>query len=170
MKKKSILILVFLLMLLSFAFAESEPQSSTDRFLSNLSDTWDSFLDMAGDAGNRVSGWMEESGVTDWVENKIGDISAWAKENGLTDWAENALNDLATLVDESEITEWATEQAQEIRAYIDENRPAVEAWLEEAGKEVRNAWDILMDAGRYSAEEVRKAYETVAESLKEAGQ
>ena len=169
MKKYSILAIVLALTLVSFASAESDLRSSTDRFLSNLSDTWDSFLDMADDAGKSVSGWAEESGVTDWIDEKVGDISAWAKENGLTEWAQNSLDELSALLDESGLSEWAAEKAQDLRAFVEENRPAVEAWLIEAGGEVREAWDILMDAGRYTTEELQAAYETVAEALAEAG-
>ncbi len=169
MKKRSF-ILALCLMLLSAAFAEAGPRSSADRFLSNLSDTWDSFLDMAGDAGKSAVDWAESSGVADWVEGKVDDLSAWARENGLTDWARDALEEITSWADESGLSEWTAMRAQEIRAFVDENRPAVEAWLTEAGEEVRDAWDILMDAGRYTAEEVRQAYDTVTESLQAAGE
>ena len=160
MKKLSVL-LALCLMLSSAALAGADEPSSADRFLSNLSDTWDSFLDMAGDAG--------ESAL-DWAEGRVKDLSAWARENGLTDWAQGALDKFTAWADESGASEWAQERAREIRAFVDENGPAIEAWLAEAGEDVREAWDILMDAGRYTADEVRAAYEKVTASLRTAGE
>lgn len=162
MPMKKLSVLLMLCLMLSFAaLAEADEPSSADRFLSNLSDTWDSFLDMADDAGKDAA---------EWVEGKVGDLTAWARESGLTDWARDTLNEFTAWVDEAGITNWAAEKAQDLRAFVDENRPAVEAWLTHAGAEVRDAWNILMDAGRYTAEEVQQAYETVAASLKAAGE
>lgn len=168
MKKSLGLLLILCLALAPVCLAEPEPEpSSTDRFLSSLSETWGAFLDMAGDAGKGVSKWADESGVTEWVDGAVGDISAWAKENGLTDWVSLTLDNLSAWFEESGITEWASGTTQEIQAYIDENLPAIDAWLAEAGQEVRQAWDTLMNAGEHSQEEIEDAYETVTESLKE---
>lgn len=161
--KHIITILILCVMLVPAGMAES----STDRFLSSLSDTWDSFLDMAEDAGRGAARWAEESGVTEWAEGKANDIAAWAKANGLTDWARETIGDLTAWFDKTGITEWATGASQEFHAFIEENRPAIEAWLKEAGQEVREAWDTLVDADQHTAQEVEAAYETVTESLEE---
>ena len=162
--KRTIAIFILCLILVPVCNAES----STDRFLSNLSDTWDSFLNMAEDAGKGVAQWVKDTGVTEWVEGKANDIAAWAKENGLTDWAQETLSNLTTWFDETGITEWATSTTQEFQTFIEENGPAIEAWLTEAGQEVRGAWDTLVNAGQHTEQELEAAYETVTESLEEA--
>ena len=163
--KRMICVLVICLMLSSACIAE---QSSTDRFLSGLSDTWGAFLDMAQDAGNGVSRWAEESGVTGWIEGAVGDVTAWADDNGLTDWAKGALNDVQTWFDDTGITDWANGTSREIQAFIDENRPAVEAWLAQAGQDVRAAWDTLVEPDGHTEEEIEAAYEVVVDSLEDA--
>ena len=160
------LVLLFCFVLTPVCFARS---SSSDRFLNNLTQTWDSFLEMTEDAGKAVSEWADESGVTEWAENTASDISAWAKENGLTDWAESTVKEFRTWFDESGISEWTAEASQNIRDFAEENRPAVEAWLREAGEEVRSAWNTLMDADHHTGEELQHAYESVMESLEAAG-
>ena len=108
MPMKKLSVLLMLCLMLSFAaLAEADEPSSADRFLSNLSDTWDSFLDMAGDAGKDA---------LDWAEGRVKDLSAWARENGLTDWAQGALEKIAAWADESGAAEWAEERAREIGA------------------------------------------------------
>ena len=62
----------------------------------------------------------------------------------------------------------ATSTTQEFQTFIEENRPAIEAWLTEAGQEVRDAWDTLVNAGQHTEQELEAAYETVTESLEEA--
>ena len=162
--KRIIIVLILFAMLVPICKAES----STDRFLSQISDTWDSFLDMAKDAGKGAAKWAEESGVTEWAEGKANDIAVWAKENGLTDWAQETLSDLTTWFDETGITEWASNTSQEFQTFIEKNRPAIEAWLTEAGHEVREAWDTLVNADQHTGQELKAAYETVTESLGEA--
>ena len=147
-----ITVLILCVMLVPICKAES----STERFLSNLSDTWDSFLDMAEDAGKDATKWAEGSGVTEWAKGKANDIAVWAKENGLTDWAQETLSDLTAWFDETEITGWASN-----------TRPAIEACLTEAGQEVREAWDTLVNADQHTEQEMEAAYETVMESLGE---
>ena len=164
--QRTALILVLAMVLSPVCIAET---SSTERFLSSLSQTWDSFLDMAGDAGNSVLDWVEESGVQEWVDDRLDHLSAWAEENGLTDWARGTLDKLTSWFDESGIKEWASETSRDFRAFVDENRPAIEAWLDEAGEEVQRAWDTLLNAGQHTSEEIRQAYDTVAESLDAAG-
>lgn len=163
--KRIALILALCLSLSPVCIAES----STDRFLSDLSDTWGSFLDMVGDAGKGISEWAEESGVTEWVEGKVDDLAAWAKENGLADWANDTLGQLTTWFDETGISEWATDTSRKMQAFVEENRPAIESWLAEAGQEVREAWDTLVNADQHTGQELEEAYETVAKSLEEAG-
>ena len=143
--------------------------SSADRFLSSLSDTWDAFLDLAGDAGQSVSEWAEESGVTEWVDGAVGSVTAWADEIGLTAWAQGAIDDISAWADESGFTEMAQGIAADTRALIEKNRPAVEAWLAQAGEEARQALNTLLNAEEHSEEEVREALETVAGSLEESG-
>lgn len=167
--KKTLICLVLLLALASAAFAESAPASSADRFLSNLSDTWDSFLDMTKDAGDSVVQWADDSGVTDWARDRIGDVTDWANESGLVDWANGAMDDIAGWLRDSGVTDWAEGVANEVRAFIDENGPAVQAWLAEAGENVKDAWDTLVNAQSHTREEVQEAYETVRTSLAEAG-
>ena len=163
--KRIVSIIMICLILSPACFAET---SSTDRFLSNLSETWDSFLDMASDFGKGVSSWAEESGVNEWLGNTASDVSAWTKEVGLTDWADSTLKELNTWFEESGISEWAAGTSQEIQTFIEQNRPAVEAWLAEAGQEVRKAWDTLVNADAHTEEELEAAYETVVKSLEEA--
>lgn len=163
--KRIALILALCVALSPACLAET---SSTDRFLSSLSETWDAFLGMAEDAGNGVSRWVEESGVVEWAEGAVNDLSAWAAENGLNDWAENTLTALKTWFDESGLAEWTAQTSEEVQAFVEENRATIEAWLAEAGDQVRSAWDTLLDAGAHTPEEVREAYETVAESLETA--
>jgi hypothetical protein len=158
-----ITVLILCVMLVPICKAES----STERFLSNLSDTWDSFLDMAEDAGKDATKWAEGSGVTEWAKGKANDIAVWAKENGLTDWAQETLSDLTAWFDETEITGWASNTSQEFQVFIEENRPAIEACLTEAGQEVREAWDTLVNADQHTEQEMEAAYETVMESLGE---
>ena len=161
--KKIALILALCVALSPACLAED----AADRFVAGLSQAWDAFLDMAEEAGSDVSQWAQEPGVTEWVEGKAGDIAAWAQENGLTDWAQDTLSGLSEWFDASGIAEWATGTSQEIQAFIEENRPAIEAWLAEAGQEVRSAWDTLVNADQHTEQEIEAAYETVTESLGE---
>ena len=164
--KRIVLAFVLCLLLSSVCLAES----STDRFLSNLSDTWNSFLDMAGDVGKQAEEWANESGVTQWVGDRANDVAAWAKESGLTDWANDTLGQLSAWYEGSGIAEWAEGTSREIQTYIQENRPAVEAWLSEAGQEVQRAWDTLVNADQHTQEEIAEAYDIVAESLEDAAE
>ena len=162
--KRFISVFVICIMLSSVCSAESP----ADRFMAGLSDTWGAFRDMTEEAGRDAARLAEESGVTEWVEKKANDISAWVKENGLTDWAQGTLNNLKTWFDETGIREWATGTSKDIQAYIEENRPAIEAWLSEAGQSVRDAWDTLVNADQHTSEEVQDAYGIVVQSLEGA--
>lgn len=162
--KRIAILLIVCLMLSPAALAQT---SSTDRFLSGLSQTWNAFLDMAGDAGRDASRWAEESGITGWVDGAASDISAWAKESGLTDWAETTLTNLTGWLDESGIAGWAEDTSRNLQAFIDENRPAIEAWLAGAGEEVRHAWDTLVNPNGHTAQDLEAAYDIVTESLEE---
>ena len=165
--RRTAFMLILCLVLSPACLAEA---SSAERFLSNLSETWDSFLDMAEDAGKGAAEWAEASGVAEWAEGAANGIAAWAKESGLTDWAEGALNEVTGWVQSSGIAEWATETSEDVRAFFEENRPAVEAWLAAAGEEVRHAWNTLMNADQHTSEEVCSAYETVVGSLEESSE
>lgn len=164
--KRIALALAFCLLLSSAGLAES----STDRFLSNLSDTWNSFVDMVGDAGKQAEEWANETGVTQWVGDRANDVATWAKDSGLTDWANDALGQMSAWYEGSGIAEWAEGTSREIQAYIEENRPAVEAWLTEAGQEVQRAWDTLVNADQHTQKEIAEAYNIVAESMESAAE
>ena len=118
--KRTVLILVICLVLSPVCFAEATPG---EQFLSNLSATWDSFLDMAEDAGNSVSEWANESGVTEWVEGAVNDVAAWADESGLTAWAQGALEDISTWVDDTGLAEWAQGISAQTQALIESTGP-----------------------------------------------
>lgn len=153
--KRILSILILFITVLPVCKAES----STDRFLSSLSDTWNAFLDMAEDAGK---------GAAKWGEEKVSDIAAWARENGLTDWAQQTLNDLTAWFDEAGISDWASDTSREVQSFIEDNRPAIEAWLTEAGQSVREAWDTLVNPDQHTAQELEAAYDIVVSSLEEA--
>ena len=161
--KKIATILILCLLLSPACLAES----SADQFLSGLSDTWNGFLGMVNDAGNSVSQWAEDSGVAPWVRGAADDIAKWARESGLTDWAGGALDEVNRWFRDSGIAEWTEGASRDIQAFIEENRPGVEAWLNEAGQEVRRAWDTLVNADQHTEDEVKSAYETVTDSLEE---
>ena len=144
--------------------------SHVDEFLTNLGKTWDSLLGMAGDAGQAVSDWVDDSGVTEWVEDTLDSVATWADESGISGWAQGALDDLSAWVDESGLSEWAEDIGARTQELIEKNRPAVEAWLDQAGEDVQNAWDTLVNAGQHGADEVRRAYETVVDSIQQAGE
>lgn len=162
--KRIAIFLSICLVLSPVCFAE---ESSANRFLSSLSETWDSFLDMAEDAGKEAYNWAEESGVTDWIEDKAGDLADWARENGLTDWAEDTLKDITSWFDESGIVDWAAGASQDIQNFMTENSPAIESWLSKAGEEVRHAWDVLVNADQHTQSELEEAYDVITDSLKE---
>ena len=165
--KRIALILVLCMALAPVCHADES--SAAGRFWGGISQAWDALVDMAEDAGESISGWVEDSGVAEWVETTVNDLAAWAKENGLTEWAQNTLTALTTWFDESGLKEWTSKTAEEFKAFVEENRPAIEAWLAQAGEDVRAAWDTLTDADHHTPEEVQKAYETVTESLESAG-
>lgn len=164
--KKIALIIAIVLALPAAALAES---SAADEFLGNLSKTWDSFVRMAEEAEQSVSDWAAESGVTEWAEGAVNDISAWAEGVGLTLWAQNALAEINSWVEESGLGAWTQETAAELQAFIEENRPAIEAWLQQAGQEVALAWDTLVNPEGHTRAEVEQAYQTVTYALAEAG-
>ena len=163
---------IALILILCFACSAAglAETSSADEFLSNLSKTWDSFLVMTQDAGESVSDWMSDVGITEWAEGAAQDISAWAKEAGLTDWAGQALEDITSWYQQTGITEWAQGAAEQVQAFVDENGPAIEAWLKGAGEDVRDAWNTLVHPEGRTEDEVQAAYETVVESLEAAGE
>ena len=164
--KRFTLFLALCLLLSPACVAET---SHAEEFVNNLSATWDSFLGMASDAEQAVTDWADESGVTEWAQGAAEDITAWVNESGLSDWAQSAMDELSSWADDSGLKEWAEQTAADLRAFVDENGPAVEAWLTQAGEDVQNAWNTLVDPDGHTAEEIRKACEIVLEALKEAG-
>ena len=172
MKRKIISLLIALAMALSVpaCLAEGSGSSNADDFLANLGKTWDSLVGMAGDAGQAISDWAADSGVTGWVEGAVDSVSQWAEETGLSGWAQGALDDVSQWAEDIGVTDWARQIAADTQALIDQNRPAVEAWLAQAGEDVTRAWNTLVNADAHTPEEVRQAYDTVVESLEEAEQ
>lgn len=160
--RRIIPMIIICLVLSSVCLAEA---SHTDDFLSGLSQAWDGFLGMASDAGQAVSDWANESGVTEWMEGASRDISAWADDSGLTEWANTASKDISDWFQSTGITEWAEGAPADLKAFIEENGPEVEAWLNRAGEDVRNAWETLMNAEKHTDAEVADAYETVVDAL-----
>ena len=130
--------------------------SHTGDFLAGLSQAWDGLLGMASDAGQAVSDWADKSGVTEWMEGASRDISAWAN---------TASKDISDWFQSSGITEWAEGASADLNAFIEENGPEVEAWLNQAGDDIRSAWDTLVNADQHTDAEVQNAYETVVEAL-----
>ncbi len=164
--KKLSLLLALCLTLSPACLAEASP---AETFLNDLSKTWDSFLVMAEDAGEEVFEWVEDAGVADWARDTAGDIAAWAEDSGLIDWARGTLDDFSAWLDETDIPGRAAEASRELQAFIEKNRPAIEAWLADAGEEVARAWDTLVNAGEHTEAELKEALETVTESLEAAG-
>ena len=173
MRTKNISLLLALTLLLTALAGVAGPAaqaSHADDFLSNLGKTWDSLVGMAGDAGQAISDWAVDSGVVGWVEGAVDSVSQWAEETGLSGWAQGALDDVSQWAEDIGVTDWARQIAADTQALIDQNRPAVEAWLAQAGEDVTRAWNTLVNADAHTHEEVQQAYDTVVESLEEAEQ
>ncbi len=165
--KRIVLISALLLALSTAALAEA---SAADDFFANLSKTWDSFLLMTEEAGQNVSNWAEESGLRAWTEDAISEVGAWLEGTGLSEWAGNALSEINGWIEESGIRDWTEQTAEELKAFIDENRPAVEAWLQQVGQEVEDAWNTLAYPEGHSSAELEQALQTVTDALEEAGE
>lgn len=162
MKRLSI-ILVVCIALSPVCLAEST--SPADDFLAGLSQAWGGLMGMASEAGQAVSDWADENGITEWIEGASQDVSAWLRDSGLTDWANSAVSDITAWANESGIVEWTESAAANLQAFVDENGPAVEAWLAQAGEEVRQAWNALIESDQHTKQELQKAYETVVGAL-----
>lgn len=160
--KRIILVLCFLLA--SAALAEAS--SPADDFYAGLSQAWNGLLGMADEAGQAASDWMDESGVKEWAEGAANDVSAWFQEAGLTEWADGAIGDISAWFEGAGA--WTQETAANLQAFIDENKPAVEAWLVQAGEDVKSAWDTLTNPDGHTEAEVQEAYETVIDSLEDS--
>ena len=132
--KKIIICLAICLAVSTACLAES----SADRFLSSLSDTWDAFVDMAGDAGKSAVEWADDTGVMDWLKNT---------GSGLVDWAQESAHEFAILVEE--------------------NQPAIEAWLDNASEEIKSAWDTLVNPDGHTSQDIQDAYDTVMQALED---
>lgn len=154
--KRICLILALCLALTPACVAETSP---ADDFVSGLSQAWGALTTMANDAGKSVS---------EWAQGAASDISAWADQAGLTEWAQGAAKDIDAWFRSSGISEWAEGAAKDLQAFVDENGPAVEAWLNQAGEEVRQAWDTLVNAGQHTREEIEAARDVVVGALEEA--
>ena len=165
--KRIVLIPALLLALSTAALAEA---SAADDFFTNLSKTWDSFLLMTEEAGQSVSNWAEESGLRVWTEDAISDVSAWLEGSGLTEWAGHALSEINGWIEESGIRDWTDQTAEALKTFIDENRPAVEAWLQQVGQEVEDAWNTLAYPDGHTSAEIEQALQTVTDALGEAGE
>ena len=169
MKRKIISLLIALAMALSVpaCLAEGSGSSNADDFLANLGKTWDSFVGMVGDAGQSAADWANENGVTDWVNGAVSDVAAWAYDSGVVDWAQGALDSFAAWTGDASLNEWVRNVSAQAQALIDENGPAVEAWLAQAGEDIAQAWNTLVNADDHPAEDVRQAYITVVDALEE---
>ena len=130
-----------------------------DNFFSGLSQAWDDLRGMADDAGQAVSAWANESGVAGALENAGESISAWA---------DTALSDMQSWAEDSGLSEWAQNVSAETKKLIEKTRPAVEAWLEQAGEDVKNAWNTLINAEDHTRKEIEEALETVNDALNDA--
>lgn len=160
--KRIAVMLIICIVLSPVCLAES---SHTDDFFAGLTQTWGALVGMAEDAGQAVSDWADQSGVTQWAEDAAQGVTTWLQDSGVTEWAEGAVNDISAWFQSSGITEWTEGAARDIQAFIDENGPAVEAWLAQAGEDVKQAWNTLVNADQHTEEEVKEAYETVVEAL-----
>lgn len=163
--KRRILILALCLLLGASGLAEA---SSADDFFANLGKTWDSFVAMTDEAANSVSAWADESGVTAWFDEAGRNLSDWFGGSGLGEWAGQALGGLQTWANDTGLAQWAENVAAETEKLVEQNRPAVESWLNQAGEDVKRAWDTLVNAGQHSQAEVEAALETVTEALETA--
>ena len=170
--KRIALILALLLALSTAAMAEPAPAPTpaAAEFLSNLSKTWDSFLKMSNEAGQNLSKWADESGVSAWAQGAIDDVTAWLEGSGLTEWAQYTLAEFNGWMEESGITAWSEELSAQLQAYIEQNGPAIEAWLQQAGKDISDAWNTLANPKGHTDEELQQAYQTVTDALTEAGE
>ena len=169
--KRVALIIALVLALSTAAMAEATPAptSSTDEFLSNLSKTWDSILKMTNEAGQNISDWADKSGVSAWAQGAINDVTAWLNGSGLVEWSQYTLTQLNTWMEQSGINAWTEELASQFQTFIDQNGPAIEAWLQQAGKDISDAWNMLANPEGHTAEELQQAYQTVTDALTEAG-
>jgi len=158
--KRIAVILAFILAFSPVCLAET---SHTDDFLSGLSQAWDGLRGMASDAGQAASEWANDSGVTEWVEGAASDVSAWFQDFDLSAWIGDAGKSISTWFNDAGA--WTEEAAAKLQAFVEENEPAVEAWLNQAGEDVRNAWETLTNPDAHTKEEVQEAYETVSDTL-----
>ena len=129
-----------------------EEASSSEQFLSGLSQAWDGLLGMAADTGKDVSEWAEETGIADQVRDTAQDISEWADNFGLTKWAKSMWEDALSLYEESGAVEWVETASGEVRDLVEENRPAVESWFQEVGKGAAMVWDRMLHPNRPAEE------------------
>ena len=89
-------------LLMGEAYANLTAQPShADEFLSGLSQAWDGLRGMTEDAGESVSAWAEESGVTAWADTALSDMQSWAEDSGLTEWAENVSAETRKLIEKN---------------------------------------------------------------------
>lgn len=149
---KRILMLILLCMAVAAGALAEEP-SAADEFLANLSATWDSLVQMGGEAVDSASQWVSE------------DLPGWVNDD-LPAWIDGAAQSIEGWLDGA--GQWTQEAADNITAFIQENGPAVEAWLNQAGEDVRKAWDTLVNPGDHTGAEVEAAYDTVADALNES--
>ena len=157
---KRILAAALMLALMPAGMAE---KSSVDDLLENFGKTLDSAVEVAKEAADSVGKWANESGVTAWFEEAGKSIAEWSKDSGL-----NALiDDVQAWVEDNDVTQWSKDMGDKLSKFVEENRPAVEAWLQQAGDEVKAAWDTLINAREHTKEEVKKAAEQIERSLAE---
>jgi len=166
--KRIAVILILVLLFSPAAFAEEPTASHADEFLTGLSQAWSGLVGMAEDARQSLADWADASGIKIWMEDTANSISAWAIDSGLTEWANTALSNVQSWADDSGLAEWASNISAQAQQYIEDNRPAVEAWLAQAGEEVNRAWNTLLSADTHTKDEVEAALKTVSSSFGQA--
>ena len=118
--KKLIFILILCIALSPACLGEEEPKSSADEFLDNLSKTWDSFVNMANDAGQGVSDWADKNGVTEWTSEASKNIQTFVEENkpAIEAWLNAAGEEVAhawdTLVNADQHTQQEVKEAYQV--------------------------------------------------------
>ena len=150
---KRILISLLLCSLIATPGLAESTSSAADDFLANLSATWDSLVQLGGEAVDSASNWINN------------DLPYWIN-NDLPIWADSASQSIQAWLDDA--GKWTQDAAANLRTFVDENRPAVEAWLSQAGDRFQRAWEVLTSPEGYSSTEVQDAYTTVMDALKEA--
>ena len=161
--KRIAVILTICLLLAPASLAETT--SPADDFISGLSQAWAGLKGMVGEATQAAAEWADDSGITEWMDGAVNDVSAWLQDFDLSAWVGNAGATISTWFESAGA--WTGEAAANLQDFIEANEPAVDAWLNQAGENVKAAWETLASPQTHTQQEVLEAYETVVESLEE---